>query len=74
MLEQILQKELDDNLGYDKHSEGHHSGNSPNGRTKKPLEVITVKFELEIPRYRKSEFSPIAVKKHQKSSSFELSQ
>ena len=38
MLEQILQKEMDEHLGYEKHSpEGHHSGNSRNGRTKKTL-------------------------------------
>lgn len=73
MLEQILQKELDEHLGYEKHSpEGHHSGNSRNGRTKKTVKSNYGEIELEIPRDRKSEFSPIAVKKHQRSiSSFD---
>lgn len=73
MLEQILQKELDEHLGYEKHSpEGHHSGNSRNGRTKKTVKSNYGEIELEIPRDRKSEFSPVAVKKHQRSiSSFD---
>lgn len=73
MLEQMLQKEMDEHLGYEKHSpEGHHSGNSRNGRTKKTLKSNYGKIELEVPRDRNSEFEPIAVKKRQRSiSSFD---
>lgn len=68
MLEQMLQKEMDEHLGYQKHSvEGHHSGNSRNGRTKKTLKSNYGEIKLEIPRDRNSEFEPIAVKKHQRS-------
>lgn len=68
MLEQMLQKEMDEHLGYEKHSpEGHHSGNSRNGRTKKTLKSNYGEIEVEVPRDRNSEFEPIAVKKRQRS-------
>jgi transposase-like protein len=55
MLEQMLQKEMDEHLGYEKHSpEGHHSGNSRNGRTKKALKSNYGEIELEVPRDRNS--------------------
>jgi putative transposase len=73
MLEQMLQKEMDEHLGYEKHSpEGHHSGNSRNGHTKKTLRSNYGEVELEVPRDRNSEFEPTAVKKRQRSiSSFD---
>jgi transposase-like protein len=73
LLEQMLQKEMDEHLGYEKHSpEGHHSGNSRNGRTKKNLKSNYGEIELTVPRDRNSEFEPIIVKKHQRSiSSFD---
>ncbi|MBS4168458.1 hypothetical protein PARA125_001096 [Parachlamydia sp. AcF125] len=47
MLEQMLQKEMDEHLGYQKHSpQGHHSGNSRNGLSKKLLKVIMEKLNL----------------------------
>ena len=62
-----------EHLGYEKHSpEGHHSGNSRNGRAKKTLKSNYGEIELEVPRDRNSEFEPIAVKKRQRSiSSFD---
>ena len=73
MLEQILQKEMDEHLGYEKHScTGNNSGNSRNGRTKKTLKSNYGPVEIEIPRDRNGEFEPVAVKKHQRSvSSFD---
>lgn len=73
MLEQMLQQEMDEYLGYDKYSpEGHHSGNSRNGKTKKTLRSNYGSIDLEVPRDRKSEFEPAVVKKHQRSiSSFD---
>lgn len=68
MLEQMLQKEMDEHLGYEKHSpEGHHSGNSRNGRSTKKLKSNYGEIEIEVPRDRNSEFDPIAVKKRQRS-------
>jgi transposase-like protein len=67
MLEQLLQNEMDEHLGYEKHSsEGDHSGNSRNGKTKKTVRSHYRKVELEIPRDRNGDFEPIAVKKHQR--------
>jgi putative transposase len=73
MLEKLLQNEMDEHLGYNKHSpSGHHSGNSRNGISKKTLKSNYGSVELEIPRDRNGEFEPIAVKKHQRSiSSFD---
>jgi len=60
MLEQMLQKEMDEHLGYEKHSpEGLHSGNSRNGRTKKVLKSNYGEIEVAAPRDRNSEFEPM---------------
>src|SRR5665648_370531 len=73
MLEQLLQNEMDEHLGYEKHSStGDHSGNSRNGKTKKFLKSNYGNVELEIPRDRNGDFNPTIVKKHQRSiSSFD---
>src|ERR1700726_2904829 len=60
MLEQLLQNEMDEHLGYEKHSSiGDHSGNSRNGKTKKTLKSHYGNVELEIPRDRNGEFEPV---------------
>lgn len=67
MLEQLLQNEMNEHLGYEKHSpEGDHSGNSRNGKSKKTLKSNYGNIELEIPRDRNGDFEPIAIKKHQR--------
>lgn len=67
MLEQLLQNEMDNHLGYQKHSAiGDHSGNSRNGKTKKTVKSNYGDIELEIPRDRNGEFEPKIVKKHQR--------
>lgn len=73
MLEQLLQNEMDEHLGYEKHSSiGDHSGNSRNGKTKKTLKSTHGNIELEIPRDRNGDFEPVVIKKHQRSiSSFD---
>jgi len=68
MLEQLLENEMDDHLGYEKHSQaGCNSGNSRNGTTKKTLKSGYGPVELAIPRDRNAEFNPTIVKKHQRS-------
>ena len=69
-VEAMLQAELDEHLGYEKHSrEGIKTGNSRNGSSQK-----TVKSEslgdmlLNIPRDRNSSFEPQLVPKHQRMS------
>ena len=72
-LEQLLQSEMGEHLGYEKHSSiGDHSGNSRNGKTKKSLKSNYGNVEIEIPRDRNGDFTPLIVKKHQRSiSSFD---
>lgn len=69
-VEQMLQAELDEHLGYDKHSpEGYHSGNSRNGSYAKKVKTESLgDITLNIPRDRKSEFTPQLVPKGQRMS------
>ena len=65
-MERLLEKEMTNHLGYMKHAvEGHNSGNSRNGRTKKTVKTGNGALEIEVPRDRKSEFEPILVAKRQ---------
>lgn len=66
MTEQILEAEMSDHLGYDKHSSaGKNSGNTRNGRTSKAVHSDFGELELETPRDRNSTFEPELVKKRQ---------
>lgn len=69
-VESMLQAELDDHLGYEKYSpEGHHSGNSRNGSSKKRVKSASLgDMVLNIPRDRNSEFSPQLIPKHSRMS------
>ncbi len=65
-MERLLEMEMTNHLGYMKHAvEGHHSGNSRNGKTKKIVKTGNGVLEIEVPRDRKSEFEPILVEKRQ---------
>ncbi len=67
MLEQLLHKEMEEHLGYEKHSPvGKKSGNSRNGKTKKTLKSNYGSIDLAVPRDRNGDFEPIVVKKHQR--------
>ncbi len=59
-VEEMLQGELDEHLGYEKHSrEGHNSGNSRNGSYRKKVKTESLgDMVLNIPRDRNSEFEP----------------
>lgn len=69
-VEAMLQAELDEHLGYEKHSpEGYHSGNSRNGSSKKTIKTESLgDVVLNIPRDRNSSFSPLVIPKHQRMS------
>lgn len=73
MVEKMLEKEMEEHIGYSKHSkEGHNSGNSRNGKTSKTVQSSYGPVDLEVPRDRNGEFEPKIVKKRQKSiSSFD---
>lgn len=67
-VQELLQGELDDHLGYHKHSpEGINSGNSRNGKTNKVVRSKSGKLTIEVPRDRNSTFEPKVVRKRQHS-------
>ena len=65
-IEQMLESEMDEHLGYEKHSnEGDNSGNSRNGYDHKTIYSEYGASEIDIPRDRNGEFEPKVVVKRQ---------
>jgi len=65
-LEQMLEAELDEHLGYEKHEYvGRRSGNSRNGYGKKTVKSEWGESEIVVPRDRNGTFSPQVIKKGQ---------
>jgi len=65
-VEEVLEAEMDEHLGYEKHNvEGNNSGNSRNGYSKKTIKTNYGATELALPRDRNGEFDPQIIKKHQ---------
>ena len=65
-IESMLEAEMDEHLGYDKHSVlGNNSGNSRNGYGKKTLKSELGECEIAVPRDRNGEFSPVVMEKRQ---------
>ena len=65
-LEQMLQAELDEHLGYEAHSStGDNTGNSRNGYGKKTIKSEWGEAEISIPRDRNGTFEPVAIEKRQ---------
>ncbi len=69
-VEEMLKGELDEHLGYEKHSkEGHNTGNSRNGSYPKKVKTESLgDLVLNIPRDRKSDFEPQLIPKGQRMS------
>ena len=66
-LEQMLESELTEQLGYDRYSPaGKNNGNSRNGKTHKTLKNDNGEIEITVPRDRNGEFDPIIVKKYER--------
>ena len=66
MLENGLDGELDDELGYTKYDYRNKEGeNSRNGYSKKTLKTSFGETEIKVPRDRDGEFEPQLVKKNQ---------
>lgn len=64
-IEGMLESEMDEHLGYDKHSvEGIGSGNSRNGYNKKTLQSEYGEIPVNVPRDRNGEFSPKVIGKY----------
>lgn len=64
-IEEMLQGEMDEHLGYSKHtSEGYNTGNSRNGSFPKTISTENVgEVLLNIPRDRNGKFEPVIVPK-----------
>lgn len=66
LLERMLEGELTDHLGYEKHNvSGHHSGNSRNGKSIKRVKTDTGEVTIDVPRDRNGDFEPEIVNKRQ---------
>jgi len=65
-IEQMLESEMDEHLGYEKHNNcGDLTGNSRNGYNKKTIISDYGETEIAIPRDRNGEFEPRIVEKRQ---------
>lgn len=65
-IEQMLEAEMEEHLGYEKHSaEGNNSGNSRNGYGKKTITSDYGECEIAVPRDRNGEFRPQVIEKRQ---------
>ena len=65
-IEEMLEAEMDEHLGYEKHSPlGDLTGNSRNGYNKKTLQTQMGKAEIQVPRDRNGEFEPQLIEKYQ---------
>jgi len=65
-IEQMLEAEMDEHLGYDKNSVlGNNSGNSRNGYNRKTITSDYGQAEIAVPRDRKGEFEPQVLEKRQ---------
>lgn len=65
-VESMLEAEMEEHLGYEKHSVlGNNSGNSRNGFNKKTFKTELGECELNVPRDRNGEFEPQVVEKRQ---------
>lgn len=65
-IEHMLEAEMDEYLGYDKHSPaGDLIGNSRNGYNKKTIQTEMGKAEIRVPRDRNGEFEPQIIEKYQ---------
>ncbi len=65
-IEQMLEAEMEEHLGYEKHSvEGNNSGNSRNGYNHKTIISDYGESEIAVPRDRNGEFEPKVLEKRQ---------
>ncbi len=65
-IEQMLESEMDEHLGYVKNSvEGNNSGNSRNGYGRKTIKSEWGESEISVPRDRNGAFEPKIIEKRQ---------
>lgn len=61
-IEQLLEGELDDHLGYEKH-ERTQNGNARNGHTSKIIKTTSGESKISVPRDRDGSFNPLLIPK-----------
>ncbi len=61
-IEQLLEGEMDDHLGYDKHSRTEGT-NTRNGHSTKSINTKSGKSEITVPRDRDGSFNPVLIPK-----------
>jgi putative transposase len=67
LVERALEGEMTHHLGYKKHAvEGHNTGNSRNGKTRKRVTTESGDLDISVPRDRDSSFEPVIVEKGQR--------
>ena len=68
VLEETLQCEIEEKLGYDKHKrmEGGEEKNYRNGTTKRKMKTQLGEIEISVPRDRKGEYEPRIIEKYQR--------
>jgi putative transposase len=67
VLETVLEEEMTDRVGYDKHDpDGRNRGNSRNGTRSKTVVTEIGPVEIEVPRDRDGSFEPRIVRKRQR--------
>lgn len=65
-LETMLEAEMDEHLGYEKHNiVGNNTGNSRNGYGKKTVKTELGETEIRVPRDRSGTFEPEVIEKRQ---------
>lgn len=65
-LQQMMNKEFDEAMGYEKYDSKTEKSNYRNGSTKKKVKSEFGEFELSTPRDRNSEFEPFIVPKNKR--------
>lgn len=64
-LQEMLEAELDDSLGYEKNdTKNKETTNRRNGHSKKQVRSEYGQIDLAVPRDREGEFEPVIVKKY----------
>ena len=69
LVEKLLESEMDEHLGYPKGDrKSKQTTNSRNGTSSKRLKTDAGEIEINVPRDRSAEFSPVVVPKHERMS------
>jgi transposase-like protein len=65
MLEEMMQAELTEQLGYERYeAKGRNSGNNRNGTRQRTVKSSTGEITVEVPRDRNSEYQPVILERY----------